>query len=135
MNDFDRIEAVCQKLGFHSLKAFAQALGINAQIFYDIKSGKTQISKNVATAIQEKFQDISVAWLITGEGDMFREDIAINGDNIHQNGGQNNIGKISGDSEVVSRLLSLLEKKDEQIGEVLSQNRDMVEIIKQLTKK
>ena len=35
------------------------------------KAGKNGISQNLARRIVEKFPELSVGWLLTGEGDMF----------------------------------------------------------------
>ena len=74
MTDYQRIEQV---LKYHGLSARALALAIDLkspQIFYDIKANKCGISKELATKIQERFLDISAAWLLTGEGSMLKDD-------------------------------------------------------------
>ena len=49
-------------------------LGLKSpQVFYDIKSGKTQgLSRKLLEAIQEKLPDINSVWLLTGEGEMLK---------------------------------------------------------------
>lgn len=57
-----------------SARALASIIGLKSpQIFYDIRAGKCDISKDLAYKIQEKFFNINKAWLLTGEGEMLNE--------------------------------------------------------------
>lgn len=54
-----------------SLKRMAEECGIGTpQTLYDIKNGKHGISREVATRIRTRFPEISLSWLLAGEGDM-----------------------------------------------------------------
>lgn len=70
MTDYQRIEKLLKFLGMNA-RALSLALGLKSpQIFYDIKANKCGISKELAVKIQERFLNISAAWLLTGEGEM-----------------------------------------------------------------
>lgn len=73
MNSLERIEAIKQH--FHlTYSSLAREIGLkNPQPFYDIRAGKCGISKDIATKIQERFSNVSLAWMITGEGRMLTD--------------------------------------------------------------
>ena len=74
MNDFERIKEVC-KIDNLNPSSLAKYIGLKTpQRFYDIKSGKHGISKELADRIKAKYLNISISWLVTGEGDMFISD-------------------------------------------------------------
>ena len=51
---------------------FGRYIGLaRSENLYQIKAGKNGISQNLARSIVEKFPELSVCWLLTGEGDMF----------------------------------------------------------------
>lgn len=51
---------------------FGRYIGLaRSENLYQIKAGKNGISQNLARRIVEKFPELSVCWLLTGEGDMF----------------------------------------------------------------
>lgn len=74
MQDFDRVLALLDRLSFNSLKQMAEAAGISPQNIYDIKSGKCNISKDVAIALQSLDKEISLEWLLSGDGEMLKSE-------------------------------------------------------------
>ena len=68
MTDYQRIEFLLNTLNFRSVRAFAVALDVNPQIFYDIKAGKCGISRELARVILEKYSSINPEWLLYNEG-------------------------------------------------------------------
>lgn len=51
---------------------FARHIGLSrSENLYQIKAGKNGISHSLARRIVEHFPEISIGWLLTGEGDMF----------------------------------------------------------------
>ena len=72
MQDFERIKALFSRLSYGSLKQMAEAAGISPQNIYDIKAGKCNISKDVAIALHSLDKEISLNWLLSGEGEMLR---------------------------------------------------------------
>ena len=54
-----------------STSFFARHIGLSRpDIFYYIKAGKGSLSQNLARRIVDKFPEVSIAWLLTGEGEM-----------------------------------------------------------------
>ena len=73
MSNWERLEKVIQHLGFN-VNSFAKEIGFSrAERLYQIKRGNYAISKNLASAIAERFPEINEAWLITGEGGMIKD--------------------------------------------------------------
>ena len=72
MNEnWKRIHAVIEWAGM-TTNFFAHHIGLPCgENLYQIKRGNNGISKDVAERIVLKFPDISKAWLLTGEGNMF----------------------------------------------------------------
>ena len=65
-----RLEAVI-KWADMSTNFFSRQIGLSRpDIFYNIKSGKGNLSHNLAKRIVDRFPEISAAWLLTGEGTM-----------------------------------------------------------------
>lgn len=70
MTDYERVKKLLDYLKISANK-LSKLLGMRSpQIFYDIKSGKCGISKDLVKRIQEKFCNINAGWLLTGEGSM-----------------------------------------------------------------
>lgn len=71
LDDWQRIERVVRWAGL-SVNSFARNIGLNrAENLYQIKKGNHGISKELAEAVSAAYPEISKAWLLTGEGDMF----------------------------------------------------------------
>ena len=70
MTDWQRLEQVIKMVGL-STNAFALAIGLGrSETIYQIKRGQHGISKALAQRIVQKYPDINIAWLLTGEGEM-----------------------------------------------------------------
>jgi len=73
MTNWERLEKVIQYLNYN-VNSFAKEIGFNrAERLYQIKRGNYAISKNLASTIAERFNNINEAWLITGEGSMLKD--------------------------------------------------------------
>lgn len=71
LNDWQRIEKIVGWAGL-SVNSFALNIGLNrGENLYQIKRGNNGISKELAEQIVSKYPELSKAWIITGEGDMF----------------------------------------------------------------
>lgn len=69
--NWQRIERVVRWAGL-SVYAFARNIGLGrAENLYQIKRGNHGVSKELAEAVTSSYPEISRAWLLTGEGDMF----------------------------------------------------------------
>lgn len=70
MDCWKRLEAVI-KWADMSTNFFARHIGLTRpDLLYNIKSGKGGISSNLARRIVAKFPEVSIGWLISGEGEM-----------------------------------------------------------------
>ena len=134
MTDYERLEALCKLLDFKSMRAFALAAGLKVQTFYDIQAGRCKMSQRVAEAINEKFSNVSVSWLLTGEGDMMK-----NSRNNTQVIGTNTGTAINGGSQEVKQPdqpeAGHVVLTKEQFDELLKQNSQLLRIIENLTSK
>ncbi len=124
MSDSERIKKLEEFTGL-SLNKLAAAIGIKSpQTFYDIKSGKHGISKDLADKIKAKYLNINMSWLLSGEGEMITPSVIQNnqnGDNI--NGHSVNVEQkteIEKFLDTIKECHELLRKKDEQIDRLLS---------------
>lgn len=128
-NQFSRLEQAREHIG-KSYNAISKELNLKTpQVFYDIKAGKSSVSYELARTIQDKFL-ISSAWLLTGEGEMLKdESISQNayGDNNQIAGRDINNG-VSGNTTTTNNTTnnhkdsgafdtSLLEKAIDEMGE------------------
>jgi len=66
------IQTLVQYKGM-TYKSFAESIGAIAQNLYDIKGGKSDISKKMADKILAVYPEINRTWLLTGEGKMISE--------------------------------------------------------------
>ena len=58
-----------------SVNSFALNIGLKrSENLYQIKAGNNRISQDLAERIASRYPQISRAWLLTGEGDMFTDD-------------------------------------------------------------
>lgn len=71
LDDWQRIERVVRWAGL-SVNSFARNIGLGrAENLYQIKKGNHGVSKELAEAVASTYPEISKAWLLTGEGEMF----------------------------------------------------------------
>jgi transcriptional regulator with XRE-family HTH domain len=106
---------------------FTERVGSNKTTISQIKNGETKIPNNLFEKITQAFPIISFDWLKKGEGEMLKSNNQEN--NVSKNegivgiqGNGNNItnNDISAIKELVSPIVSLIEKNDEQIANVIS---------------
>lgn len=70
MNGPAQIEAMHNYLHL-SIKKIAEEAGLaTPQTLYDVRNGKHGISRDVATRLHTRFPELSLTWLLTGEGPM-----------------------------------------------------------------
>ena len=69
--NWQRLASVIRWSGM-TINRFAHHIGLSrAENLYQIKAGKNGISRALATRIVEHFPEVSLGWLLSGEGDMF----------------------------------------------------------------
>lgn len=73
MNKKSTIEIIAENERL-DLKELALKVGCNPQNMYDIKSGKAKsVSKRIAEKIINIFPQYSKSWVLTGEGEMYKD--------------------------------------------------------------
>lgn len=76
LDTWHRLERVIKWTGL-SVNSFALNIGLKrSENLYQIKKGNNGISRDLATLITTKYPSVSKAWLLTGEGEMFVEEVA-----------------------------------------------------------
>ena len=69
------MEAVINYLEMRSVNQFAMHIGLPvAENLYRIKRGQNGISRALADRIVEHYPQISKGWLLSGDGNMLREE-------------------------------------------------------------
>lgn len=124
MSDSERIRRLEEYTGL-SLNKLAAAIGIKSpQTFYDIKSGKHGISKDLAERIKAKYLNINISWLLSGEGEMTTPSVIQNNENGNNINGHSVKVEHKTDIEklldTIKECHELLRKKDEQIDRLLT---------------
>ena len=113
---FLRCEKARKMLNFQNYTEMAAKLGVTSQVFTDIKKGKHGISKRLAEKIAALDDRITVAWLLTGDGDT-----VINGSG-NVTGDNNNVNTdavIAKAIEAITTQQSITAKSQEQIDKLL----------------
>lgn len=126
MEPSERIDEVL-KYTKTNVKSLSERLGYaRPQGLYDVVSGRTKsISQDLARKIITAFPEISQSWLLTGEGEMLRGNVHIEGSNY---------GRIqSDDFNFNPGEFTVVSAED--VSKLISQNGKLIEIIKELTKK
>ena len=108
MTEKERLSAVKNFLGI-SLNQLASRSNLNSFNLYDINQGKCGISKNIALSISRAFPAINPLWLQTGKGKMVCEKTPATPST-----------SFAGYDATVQALVSIIEKKDEQINRLLA---------------
>lgn len=109
-------EIILQILGYYQIKSanFCHRIGTNPSYVSDAKNGKTKrISKDIADKIIQQWPEISLTWLLTGEGEMLRSS-SVPAVDVTAKGGRSNS---EGTAEQVAILRALLEDKERQLAE------------------
>jgi len=78
-------EIISKLLNYSELNAkqFAEKIGLERpQAIYDIQKGKTKsISPSMANKILSAFPELNKSWLLSGEGNMLKNNVNVGGDN------------------------------------------------------
>lgn len=116
-----------------NVKQFSERLGMKrGQAIYDIMSGKTKrVSEKLASQIISEFPEISKAWLLTGEGEMLKNNsavadnhsISIAGEEIKENNIHVNT------DETIAKLIDEVAAQRRLTEIALKQNSDLIAIL------
>lgn len=118
-----------------SLRKLSEILELKSpQVFYDMKAGKVQgVSRVLLESVREKLPGVNDVWLLTGDGEMMKDatsnqQVIGNNNGIANNGNGVVINPKEENADVVKRM-------QDQIDELLSQNRTLLNIVDRLTSK
>ncbi len=79
LDNWQRIEAVIRWANM-TVNYFALHIGLpRGENLYQIKKGNNGISRNLADKIVQRFPEVSLSWLLTGEGKMFADKSHVGG--------------------------------------------------------
>ena len=104
-----RISEIRKVFCGNSNEEFAAKLGISTSRASTICNSEPSIGLGVLERISAAFPEVSRNWLFFGEGDMYGNNVSINGSNNAHIG-----------NSVNPELIALLAKKDEQIDRLLT---------------
>ena len=71
---FNRIKEIREKLGFVRQDDFSKALGIAFRTYQTYEQGQVKVIPHTLIEKLNKQYNVSLTWLITGEGTMFNEE-------------------------------------------------------------
>jgi len=69
-----RIELIIKYLGMNN-NSFSKKINVNPTVIHNIIKGRNKPSYDILTAILSTFDNINPTWLLTGEGEMLRENV------------------------------------------------------------
>ncbi len=108
-------------------------LGLSKGYVSQIVTGKREPSEQIVRKFANQYPEINIAWLLTGEGEMLTEKTK------NQTVIENNHGTaINGDGAVIhpkEESPDIVKRMQDQIDELLSQNRTLLNIVDRLTSK
>lgn len=108
---------------------FAQKIGVSQSVVSEYLQGKYQkLSKKMEGAILETFPEVSLVWLLTGNGNMLKS-VRVEGIGNATVNGDHSTATIGVDG---SRLLDQLDRKDEQIRNATEQVSRLLAIIERM---
>jgi plasmid maintenance system antidote protein VapI len=110
-------------------KAFSEKIGLyRPQAIYDIQKGKTRtISPAMKDKIVSVFSEVNTVWLLTGEGEMLKNNQQIGdvtsstiiGANVNGNGIKITHNDLSGMIELQKGYQDMIKKSQEQIDRLI----------------
>lgn len=122
----------------YSQADFADIVGIGQSQFSELVTGKRKLSERNIHKIASALPEINETWLLTGEGEMLKNSssasdhsVSLAGDDIREN-----TIHVNGDKTIemlvaeLSAQRRLTEKLVDQNGEILLQNRELLEMVK-----
>ena len=118
--NFSDTEKLMQILRFYGLKIvdFGEKIGVNSQVIYNLSCKNLKyFNRDMLDGIAKNCPEISLFWLITGEGSMLAgavEQHNINGDNL------NNSQKSTIPDSVVQELASTNANQQQTIAQLVN---------------
>lgn len=116
------INLILNDLGIKA-PTFAKNIGVNYQRILDIQRGKTKkISDALASVIIEKYPQYNRIWLLTGDGERFK-----NSTSITQHSGDN--------STNIANSSNINVEKIKDLERIIESQKDMIDMLKEIIKR
>lgn len=130
-------EVIIKLLDYSNLnvKQFSEKLGMKrGQAIYDIMSGKTRrISEKLANQIISEFPEVNRSWLLTGEGEMLKDNSANSSDHSVSIAGteiKENKINVNADETIASLIAEVAAQR--RLTEIaLKQNSELIALLGQ----
>lgn len=132
------IDELKRQRKIYSQADFAEIVGISQSQFSELVTGKRKLSERNIHKIASALPEINETWLLTGEGEMLKNSssasdhsVSLAGDDIREN-----TIHVNGDKTIemlvaeLSAQRRLTEKLVDQNGEILLQNRELLQMVK-----
>lgn len=108
-----------------TVQDFAKSISQSSQSIYNYIGGKTTPKVDIAEAVLKQYPNLNAHWLLTGEGNMWKEGT---GDHIHQSNvgvrNRNEVNKgMNGDLGSCLEKVKLLEK-------MVKDKEELIELLK-----
>lgn len=112
----DRLKLFIASKGLTNQR-FESEVGLSNGYVANMRKG---VGNDALERISNKFPELNKSWLLTGEGNMLKEQsVSTNSENTNQ----------QSDDMTIQKLLEALERKDKQINALLEQNSNLTAII------
>ena len=126
MSDSERIKKVLEWLNMKP-SAFARAIGLGKPDgIYHILNGRNGISDTMSEKILSAYPEISRAWIILGEGNMFNNQSSLNLEEPISDYNTINQKQIDMDATFLKEYFDALRRRDEQISELIRQQGELI---------
>lgn len=130
LTDVEKQDMILKYLRLNK-REFAESLNVNVQVIYSLNGKKsTNFTPEVLSGIAKKYPEISLYWLLTGEGGISNKDIS---NSVIVNQHDNNTADIHHGSElskVVDYQQETIRKYQEQISKQQEQIDKLLSMIK-----
>lgn len=120
------------------LKAYIDTEGISLQEFYEttgLKRGLLDtdklhqaISSDRLATISESYPAMNIAWVVTGEGDMYKRQVRAEG------GTTNSINNVAGKNSYITATQTVGGNDQTAIAHIMNENKQLIESIKEKDK-
>jgi len=117
-------------------KEFARQIGIKQQNITQWKENSSYVSPRILCKIIKQFPDINARWLITGEGEMYRNDIDVNDFQEKNNTIMESTNSYKTENEILKDRIKYLEKTLKEKDLLLSGKESRIdELLKTIIEK